>query len=242
MRILTRMAVVAASMVVLTGCTGDGAQAENHIADLPAATVVEKSLAALKAVPSYRVGIHRDKAESRLSITVAVVGTNLRGTVARGEASSEILKVGANYYFRPDEAFWRTVIDEPKRADAYAAFAGDRWIRVEKDHNLLKTAGLDGVYLFAERNALNGVIPAQMSLGERKEVGGVPTVTVLDSRNSTPSGTRISVATTGEPYPVRWDFGLGTVADFTGFGTTSDPIDEPVPADIVALQTVLRSK
>lgn len=208
---------------------------------MPAATVLEKSLAALKAVPSYRVEIRSGRASARLSISIAVVGSNLRGTVTRDGASSEILKVGANHYIRPDETFWSTMLDKPKQAHAYTAFVGDRWIKVDKGDDLLKTAGLEGAYAFAERNALNGAVPQQLSLGEREDVGGVPTITVLDSRNSTASGTRISVATTGEPYPIRWDFGLGAVADFTGFAATSDAMEDPAPTKVVDMKAVLQS-
>lgn len=149
--------------------------------------------------------------------------------------------MGANHYIRPDEAFWSTMLDNPKQARAYTAFAAHRWIKVGKDDDLLTTAGLDGADAFAERNALEAAVPQQLSLGERKDIGGVPTITILDSRNSTASGTKISVATTGEPYPIRWDFGLGAIADFSDFGTTTDPIGQPPPAEVVDLTAVLRS-
>jgi hypothetical protein len=78
-----------------------------------------------------------------------------------------------------------------------------------------------------------------MALGDPKDIGGVPTITVLDTWTTEDARTEISVATTGEPYPVRWDFGLGTVADFTAYGTASDPIENPARTTMVDMKTVL---
>ncbi|MFC7279321.1 hypothetical protein ACFQS1_35615 [Paractinoplanes rhizophilus] len=234
-----RAAVVAAAMLLLAGCSGDGdTPAGNGITELPPATVMEKSLAALKTVPSYRVDIHTDNGNLQTSTTIAVVGTDLRGTVTKADGKSEILKVGANYYVAPDEAFWSNWFDQPERAHAYTEYAHGRWIKVAKRDDLIHTSGLDGAFAFAERNALNGAVPRHMSLGERKDVSGVPTITVLDSRNDL---THISVATTGEPYPIRWDFGHGAVADFSGFGTTSAEIEDPAATEVVDMATVIRS-
>jgi hypothetical protein len=91
----------------------------------------------------------------------------------------------------------------------------------------------------ADRTFLNSAVPQHLALGHPKDIGGVPTITVLDTWSTEGARTEISVATTGEPYPVRWDFGLGTVADFTAYGTTSDPIEDPAPTSVVAMKTVL---
>ncbi|GAA4608893.1 hypothetical protein GCM10023107_88900 [Actinoplanes octamycinicus] len=230
---------ITTSILLLVGCASDdSAHTDGDIASLPAATVLEKSLAALKAVPSYKVEIHTNSTSGQASTTLAVVGTDLRGSVTRAGATSEVLKVGTNRYIRPDEAFWSTMLDKPKQAHAYTVAAHGRWIKVRADDDLLETGGLEGAFTFAARNALDSAVPQQASLGERKDVGGVPTITVLDSRNDR---TQISVATTGEPYPVRWDFGLGAVATFTDFGAPADTIEEPAPTDVVDISTVLGS-
>jgi hypothetical protein len=239
MSMTKRAAVAAASiLLLLAGCAHDpGAPAGNDITDLPAATVVAKSLAAFKAAPSYRVEVHNDEKSLPLSLKFAVVGTNLRGTVARQGGSTEILKVGTNFYIRPDETFWRTEFGKAKEAHAYAAFTGTRWIKIKRDDRWIDTGGLDGAFLFADRTFLNTAVPKQMALGARRDINGVPTITVLDSATTLPARTEISVATTGEPYPIRWNFGLGAIADFTDFAMTADPIEDPAPADVVLRHT-----
>jgi hypothetical protein len=240
MRMSTRAAVAVTAMLLLAGCAHDAATpARNSLTDLPAATVVERSLAAFKSAPSYRVEVHGGDASKPLSIKLAVVGANLHGSLTRDGGTTEILKTGTNFYIRPDETFWATELEKPEQAHAYATFAGVRWIKVERGDPLLATAGLDGVFLFADRTFLNSAVPKQMALGDPKDIGGVPTITVLDTRTTEDARTEISVATTGEPYPVRWDFGLGTVADFTAYGTPSDPIEDPAPTTTVDMKTVL---
>lgn len=243
MRTLVRAAVAAVWTLLLVGCGDRGASAEdgNGITKLPAATVLANSLTAFKAAPSYQVEIHSGAENGSSTTRIAVIGTNCRGTVTRDGASSDVLKVGANYYIRPDEAFWSTMLDKPTSAHAYTASTRGRWIKIDGSDDLLRRSGLKGAFAFATRTALDGAVPQQVSLGERKDVGGVPTVTVLDSRTTSSNQTQVSVATTGVPYPIRWDFGLGAVADFTNFGTTSDAMEQPAPADVVEMSAVLHS-
>lgn len=242
MKMSMRAAVTASSMLLLTGCAHDSAApAGNGITGLPAATVVQRSVAAFKAAPSYRVEVHGGHADNPLTIKLAVAGANLRGSLTRDGGTAEILKTATGFYVRPDETFWTTEFEKPKQAHAYATFAGSRWIEVERGDPLLATAALDGAFLFADRTFLDSAVPKQVALGDRKDVAGVPTVTVLDTWTTENARTEISVATTGEPYPVRWDFGLGTVADFTAYGTPSDPVEDPAPADVVPMKAVLRS-
>jgi hypothetical protein len=170
-----RAAIAATSMLLLAGCAHDpGAPAVNGLTDLPAATVVAKSLAAFKAAPSYRVEVHDDNKSRPLSIKFTVVGANLRGTIAREGGSCEILKVGTNLYIRPDQTFWATEFGKAKQAHAYAAFTGARWIKIKRDDDRIDTGGLDGAFLFADRTFLNSAVPKQMTLGARKDINGVP--------------------------------------------------------------------
>ncbi|GAA2912032.1 hypothetical protein Acy02nite_90190 [Actinoplanes cyaneus] len=236
-----RAAVAATAMLLLAGCAHDTATpAENDLTDLPAATVVDRSLAAFKSAPSYHVEVHGGDASKPLSIKLAVRGENLSGSLTRDGGTTEILKTATNFYIRPDETFWATELGKPEQAHTYATFAGARWIKVEHSDPLLATAGLDGTFSFADRTFLDSAVPKQLALGDPKDIGGVPTITVLDTRTTKAARTEISVATTGEPYPVRWDFGLGTVADFTAYETPSDPIEDPAPNAMVDMKTVLR--
>jgi hypothetical protein len=116
MRRSMRAAAAATAMLLLAGCAHDAATpAGNDLTDLPAATVVERSLAAFKSAPSYRVEVHGGDANKRLSIKLAVVGANLHGSLTRDGGTTEILKAGTNFYIRPDETFWATEPRSPSR-------------------------------------------------------------------------------------------------------------------------------
>ncbi|WP_249714919.1 hypothetical protein [Rhizomonospora bruguierae] len=135
MPVQPRLIAVAAAVALLSGCV-DGAgrpsaaptmtatptvtptptPTDNGIAILAPAQVLQRAVAALTSVRTYRIVGDIDAGNGRIKFDIKVDDKNLGGRVSIGNGGMEILVVDGRQYVRPDKKFWRANL-KPEIAD-----------------------------------------------------------------------------------------------------------------------------
>lgn len=173
----------------LTGC--GGATPSNGIAAKPAAQIVSTAEQAAQTARSVHLAGSIANAGQSLAVDLDVInGTAERGTISASGYTVGIIDIANAVYLKGSDGFWRHFAG----AGAATAFHG-KWLK----------APANGAFAaFAEFTDLKGLFGKVLSsqghptkLGTA-HVAGQPVVNVALSSPAS----RLSVATTGQPYPV----------------------------------------
>jgi hypothetical protein len=238
------LAALAVTVLGLSGCGGDdkgaaqpaatpaasapastasSAPAGNGVTALAADEILQRAKAALKQTKSFHAKGTLDQDGQKTDLDLKVDGADFAGSMAFGPAKVELLQVGADKYFRPNEQFL-AMAGDAKQGKALAKAVGGRWI-----------AGAEDDKSFAELFQLGSVDEllkptGALSKGEEKQIGGVPAIGLQDAGDP---DSVLYVATTGEPYPVQLAGKGGAAVAFDAFGDTFPEIAKPPAAQVV---------
>ncbi|BAL88158.1 hypothetical protein AMIS_29380 [Actinoplanes missouriensis 431] len=214
------------------------APAPNGIEALTAEQIMDRARQALADAPSFRFSGYQMHGEARPFAEFTAVGDDLVGMMRLASepdlknVTMEILLAGGVQYIKPSEDYWRTLADGYDPEAAIAA-SRDKWIRVPA------SARTFGAIFARDRLVADFDVPAgTVAKGAPSEVDGVP---VLTMGSAEIGGMNARVATTGEPYPLRWDTWAGDDVELTGIGATYPPIEKPAADRVTDMLTVMRS-
>ncbi|MEU4564832.1 hypothetical protein AB0F72_41165 [Actinoplanes sp. NPDC023936] len=241
----------AAASLLLTGCqttepagpatpatSASAAPAPNGIEALTAEQILDRAQQALADAPSFRFWGFQMHGEARPFAEFTAVGDDLTGMMRLSseagleKATMEILLADGVQYIKPSEDYWR-IFAEDYDPEAAITAAGDKWIRTPPSSKTF------GAIFTRDRLVADFDVPAgTVAKGAPSEIDGVP---VLTMGSAEIGGMSARVATSGEPYPTRWDTWAGDTVELTGIGATYPPIEKPAPDQVTDLLTVMRS-
>lgn len=231
------LAAVATTAMLLSGCgssssdtteTADTvtsqAPADNGVAALTADEILAKAKAALTAAGSYRMKGSGATDDGTVSLDFKVSGGEFIGTMSMGQgASIELLSAGGQQYMKPSEGFW-TMLGMGAQAKTMMAAIDGKWVLVPTTDKSL--SGIFGAANVDEVLKPTGTL----AKGEATQIAGTPVITLTDSGDAE---SKMFVATTGEPYPVKLGTADGDGVAFSDFGTTFADIKAPAAGEFI---------
>ncbi|MFD9128117.1 hypothetical protein [Kitasatospora sp. NPDC059571] len=193
----------------------------NGVEALAPQQVVDRALAALKQARSVR--ITGDGSSDGQSVTFdlsADTDGNCAGTMGlSGQGTFRLVKRGTSLWVKPDPVFWRS-----HGGQGAEQLIGDKYLKTTTENTDFAAMGT-----VCDLDTLAGSLsasPAAPDRGKSVTVNGAPAVAVPVTGTGGAGDGVLSVATRGEPYPLRLELtggsGTGRV-DLKEFGT-------PVPS------------
>ncbi|WP_431680639.1 hypothetical protein [Kitasatospora sp. KL5] len=175
------------------------ARPENGVAALPAREIVERSVGALKAAGSVRI---TGRGSSQGQSVTFDLSTDTSGTCAgtmglSGQGTFRLVKLGTELWVKPDAVFWRS-----HGGAAAEDLVGEKYLKTTTDNTDFSQIG-DVCDLDALGGALLEQTPDSLAVGGPATVDGTPAVTVSGTADDGTS--TLTVATRGEPYPLRME-------------------------------------
>lgn len=194
----------------------------NGVEALAAAAILDRARESLRRAPSFR---YTGTAGAR-TVDLRIAGPDAHGTVTQDGERTEWLLVGGDRYLKAGEPFWTARLGE-QEGGIGRELVGDRWMLVppEMDSRLI---GKD----FAVAGLIDATFTPDGALSKRPAAGSV---TLTDA-----AGTAVSVATTGEPYPVGWS-GTDGSGRITEVGVPVPALTAPAEDDVFELITLVEA-
>ncbi|HWS36741.1 MAG TPA: hypothetical protein VN408_28880 [Actinoplanes sp.] len=233
---MRRLLVVSSAAVCLTGCDAPAepgpvasaaaspvvSASANGVEALEAAAILDRARESLRKAPSFRF---TSTAGAR-TVDLRISGPDAHGTVVHDGERTEWLLVDGDRYLKAGEPFWTARFGEREGAIG-REIVGDRWMLVPPamDSELI---GKD----FAVAGLLDATFTPDGAIRKQAAAGSV---TLTDA-----GGTEVSVATTGEPYPVGWTGKDGT-GRITEVGVPVPAITAPPEDDVFELITLVEA-
>lgn len=175
---------------------------DNGVAALTGKEISDKAQAALLHAPSVHVAGGMADGANTIRIDMRITSSgDCRGNYDLGptQGKVEIIKIGEKVWMKPDETFWKTQTGSDKEGAAAAELLKGRYLAGTTADKGMKdsTAFCDLAALASDDNDSSSTY----TKGGRSTVGTVPVIEVTAKESSDTSV--ISVATTGEPYPMK---------------------------------------
>jgi hypothetical protein len=202
---------------------------DNGVSALAGNEIVNKAVAALSTVGSYRLSGEMTEGGETFKLDIKVSGGDVLGSITLGGATVELLGVDGQQFIRPDATFWKDVAGDD--TGTMAQLLGDRWAKVGAGDE-------EFADFFTIADAKELLTPdGSLTKGDPKTIAGVSAIGIVDG--SADGGT-LYVATTGEPYPLLMEgpAGEGQLV-FSDFGATFDDIKAPAASEFVDLDKLL---
>ncbi|MBO3743604.1 hypothetical protein [Actinoplanes flavus] len=238
-------AALAAAAMLLAGCgssdssdtasTGAPAAtqaADNGVAALTADEILAKAKEALKKAGSYHVKGSATQDGTEMAMDFRVSGVNFAGTLSMGQGDVELLLVDGKQYMRPSEGFY-TMLGMGETAKTVTAALGTKWLEVSATDKSMSS--IFGIVNIDEMLSSTGTA----AKGEPAQLDGRPVITLTDSDDAT---SKLFVATTGEPYPLRMGEATGDGITFTEFGDTFADIKAPAADQVLDMAALTGKK
>ncbi|SDT48738.1 hypothetical protein [Actinoplanes derwentensis] len=194
----------------------------NGIEALEAAAILERAGQSLRKAPSFRF---TSSAAGR-TVDLRIAGNAARGTVVLDDERTEWLVVDGQRYLKGDERFWSARFSE-REAAAGREIVGDRWMLVPPT---LDSRAISKDFTVGE--LLDTTFATEGPLRKEPKAG---MITLTDG-----GGAEVSVAATGEPYPVGWSR-RGESGTITEVGVPVPNLTAPGEDDVFDLITLVES-
>jgi hypothetical protein len=200
----------------------------NGIEALEAEEILRRARAAFKSAPSYRFDGCRGTEGPRPCAEYQATGDDFTGRLEMLEGTAEILAVDGRHYMRPDTKMWDLLLESVSSEQKAAMLeqAGDHWIETPVGGDAFG-ARFDRSDLVADLDQVE-----EVTKGAPTEVDGRPAFTMGAGGGS------LIVATTGEPYPLRWGLDPSSVT-LSDIGATFPAVQAPPADTVVTLSSVI---
>jgi hypothetical protein len=180
-------------------------------------TLATRALDALRTASSYRVSGSTTVGSEVFSFSLVFARDSFSGTITDRGVSINVVRAGSLLYMQGEAH----MMDE-YGMEQLAAEQG-KWGLVPNGNYFASLSNLiDPEHLLK--------VDGQFTTGTATTVNGVAATTLIDSK----SGARLYVASSGTPYPLRYE-GAGGTFDYSGFNApvtiTAPPADQVVPME-----------
>jgi hypothetical protein len=205
---------------LLTGCAESGtpatspttqAPADNGVAALSADEILARATAAAIAAPGVGVKGTVSADGTPISIDGIAKGADSKVTLGLSGVTVDVIKVGADLYLKAPAAVLPLLL--PPAVQSQVAAIGTKHVKAPATTPEFKDFSLTLADLLKPEGAV--------TKGDATTINGQPVITLLDGES------KLYIATTGEPYPVRMEAPFGTALDFVNAGT---PVEIAAPA------------
>lgn len=222
-------AVALGTLGVLTACGGGSDFAEGSVSDIEKAATTD-----MKALDSVNLegNVSNSGSEVGLDLSLNTDG-DCEGTVELNGASAEIISVGGDSWFKPEEAFWDANTGSKEEADAIKKAVGDHWAKLPSgDSSFSSFCDLDNFLDKIDSKSDSG---NETKKGKTEDVDGEEAVTLTQEKDG---GTMTAWVATGDKhYILKLEVKGG---DSPGSFTFSDfdkkvDVEAPDPSDVVDL-------
>ena len=222
-RIGLAVASVGLVAAALTSCSSD-----SSFADKDGDEISKDAKDAMSDLTAVKVAgtISSDGQDTNIDLQTNTDG-DCTGTIGVGEGSAEVLGVEGQFWFRPDEAFWRQ--NAGAAADQILAIVGDKWVVVP--------AGEDDFEQFCDLDQLLDELledsssddDAKFTTGDTEDLDGEEVVAV-DREDD--DGTSTGYVRVDEPhYLVKIEKSEGEDTGSVTFSELDEDFEVEVPAD-----------
>lgn len=210
--------------------TTAAAATPNGVEAQDARTIVDRSLAALRQARSVRITGQGSSDGQAVTFDLSTdTDGNCAGTMGlSGQGTFRLVKQGTRLWVKPDPVFWRS-----HGGPGAEQLIGDKYLKTTTDNTDFAEMGT-----VCDLGTLAGSLAdasGDLARGQAATVDGSPAVTVAGSG---PRGDSVlSVATRGEPYPLRLEHTGGSdtgKVELKEFGTPV-PTATPAPDETVDL-------
>ena len=201
----------------------------NGVDKLPATEILAKTKAAALAASSvhYTGGMDSDGQSVKFDVRASQVGDG-QGDITFAGISFSMLRKGSDVFFKGDDSFYKQFSGAAGEAEAVKMLKGKYLKGSATD---AKWSGLSSFTdsddflrsMFEEDDKT-----AKYSVGEKKDVGGVAAVSIVQSGKN-PGVMWVSLV--GEPLPLRIEGGTGKDEGSLTFTDWNKPIEVTVPAE-----------
>ncbi len=219
MRLRIALVPLGIAAALLSGCTGTPtstpttpaptptvAATPNGVEALTAEEILSKATAALAAAKSFKAkGDDVDEA-GKMSLDLTFSGANGQGSVTVPDGTFELIKVDSILYLKAAPEFWKDAL--PEGAGAATLLLKDKYVKMDSTVPLASVYG--AIFDPAEFLKPDGAF----TKGETSTINGTPAVALIASKDNS----KLFIATTGEPLPLRIEGKPGVFIDFTNFG------------------------
>jgi hypothetical protein len=129
---MTRIGLAVASIGMAAALTACGGGSDSDFTDQSGEEIADASKSAMKKLDAVKVAgtVKTDGNEVSIDIQTNNKG-DCTGSVGVAGGKAELLGVGGDVWFRPDEAFWRA--SAGTNADQIISVVGDKWVVVPGD-------------------------------------------------------------------------------------------------------------
>jgi hypothetical protein len=214
---------VALAAVLLTGCVTKAGQTtpteapDNGVSALSADEILAKAKTALGAATSFHLkgDITEDNVKSSVDLTYK--GKDGKGSFSTGGTTFDVVKIGNDIYMKAPDDFWKQMIPAGQAQDAALLLLHGKWVKVDATN-----AQFSGFTTLFDTNEM--IKPSgTLSKGDTGTTNGVPTIALAES-----DGSKLYIATRGEPLPVRIEGKPGDGGlDFSDYGA---PVEITAPS------------
>jgi predicted small secreted protein len=227
-------ATVLAAATLLTACGGDDSGSDagsdtdaGAFTDQSAAEIAEAAKDAMSGLESFRIagGLTTDGQEIQLDLALSTSG-GCEGTISAGGGTVELLGVGDQTWYRPDDAFWQAQSGE--QAQTLIDLVAGRWIEVGPGE-------ADGFGQFCSpdellEEMLDDDDEDTYEKGEVSDVDGAEAIAITNtSQESGPSVGYVQVE--GEHYLLKMEREGGDEPGSISFSGFDEPVEPTAPAE-----------
>jgi hypothetical protein len=199
---------------------------DNGVAALSATDIQAKAQAALAAAKSYHLAGKLVRQGNLATVDLKFAGKNGTGTVEVSGAQLNVVLVGTDLYLKAPDAYWSAIVPPALSATVLPLLKG-KYVKLDGS-NPTYSAQTDP-YKPENLTKLNGTL----TKGDTKTIGTVPAIAVVDA-----DGTKLYVATVGDPVPLSIEDAKGNVATFTEYNADVT-VTAPATADVLDLKALM---
>jgi len=199
--------------------------AANGVVDKPPGEILRLATRAFQDAGSVHLKGNGTSNGELYAVDVRIKGG--KGTITVNHNLVEMVRIGADAYFKGDADFWKDVTGDAEMA----VLLKGRYLKVRSDEPDLKS-----ILMFTDTDVLASTMLRSEGVatkGERRTIQGVETIGVMF--RSGKDSTTLYVATTGRPYPMQLISASDTAdSGALDFFDYDRPFElRPPPADLV---------
>lgn len=187
--------------------------------------IVTAAADAMSGLESVQVAGDLTQAGQQITLDIGVASSgDCTGSIGLGDGTAEVVSVGGESWFKPDEAFWQAQAPSPEQAQQIIDAVGDKWVVQSDGAGFAEFCDLDSL--------LEGIDDGESTYeaGDETDVEGTPAIEIASTDANGEEATGF-VATEDPHYFLKLEKSQGESQGTIGFSAFDEPVDAQAPAD-----------
>jgi hypothetical protein len=205
-----------------SSATSPPTRADNGVSALAANEILEKAKTALGDAKSVRIRGSATEGNDQVDFDFKISGDDIDARISGQGMTVEIIRIGADAYMKAD-ALWEALLAGQPRI---LSVIKGRYVKINVND--------DRFTEFTELTDPEEILDPEgnMSKGEVKAINGTPAIGLVDQKDRS----TLSIATVGEPRPLRVEEPAGNTLDFAYDEAVT--VSAPPAAEVVDASTL----